>query len=329
MKNISKRLTLLVGACILVSCGENSGKATPSSPENPYSQYGGGYKQYQQYGKPIAPETSEVNLCEDLNWDSNCLCERQKQKISWVKSHGKPLYQFDWSKIQENRLVIIGDAHGVSNPDSILTLIKQSRSTADKQCVFFEMSSDYSSEQYLKLLRETTGEPEADLLRRYYGKIANGAIKLGFKLYTVDDPKNWDGTSNTSDYERELHMAATIKDLFETQKCDHAVLIVGKAHVAAKYNYVDNMPQLLLKSGITLTRLNPMQAPNGGREAPSEEWNGICASQIFTPSEALIFENSGIKNDLVTPGFYPPLTTMKFGSFDYSVLFPEGQFEQK
>jgi hypothetical protein len=42
----------------------------------------------------------------------------------------------------------------------------------------------------------------------------------------------------------------------------------------------------------------------------------------------VIFENSGIKSAWVIPGFTPPLSEMTFGSFDYSILFPEGQFEK-
>lgn len=322
MKNFCLQVVIFASVCILVSCAENDSKA------NPYSQYVEGQAPYSQYSEADKLQFSHVNTCEDLNWDSECLCARQEQKISWVKSHGKSLNQFDWSKIQSKQLVIVGDEHGMSNPSSILNLIKQSRSKTGTQCMLFEMSSDFSGDQYVNLLKERTGEPATDLLRAYYGQIANGAMALGFKLHMVDDPKNWDGESYVTDLEREAHMAATIKELFKTQKCDHAVLVVGKAHVATHYYQKDNLPEALLKSGISLSRLNPIQAPNGGRTA-LEGWNGICLAQSFTPPEALIFENSGIKDDLIIPGFSEPMTVMKFGSFDYSILFPESNFKQK
>lgn len=142
-------------------------------------------------------------------------------------------------------------------------------------------------------------------------------------LYAVDDPRNWGGDQGVTDFEREVHMAKTIKGLFEARKCEHAVLVVGKAHIAG-----NNLPNRLKDSGVSLTRLNPIHAPNAGRSAPTEEWNGLCESQTYTPSEALIFENSGIKNTWVTPGFTRPLTDITFGSFDYSILFPEAHFEQ-
>jgi hypothetical protein len=54
---------------------------------------------------------------------------------------------------------------------------------------------------------------------------------------------------------------------------------------------------------------------------------GKPKEETYTPTEAVIFESSGIKDDWVIPGFIPPLSNMTFGSFDYSILFPEAHFE--
>lgn len=297
-----------------------------SQTTNPYSQYGyTTYPQYQQYKMDPAPSANENASCRDPNWDSDCVCDQQKQKIAWVKERGQALDSFNWSAVRSKQLVMIGDAHGISNPDSILDLINRSQANdTEKQCVLFEMSSDWTSDQFLKLLQEKTGNPEADRLRRYYGKIARGALDYGFSLHMIDDPRNWSGSRDATDYEREVHMAKTIKNLFQNQKCKHAILVVGKTHISG-----GNLPQSLTQLGISLTRLNPISAPNAGRSGPAEEWNGLCTSQTYSPSEATIFENSGIKNAWVIPGFTPPLSDMKFGNFDYSILFPDGQFEKR
>lgn len=289
---------------------------------NPYSQYG-----YGSYSIPnndsSAADEQRPQSCSDPNWDSGCLCEQQRQKIEWVRNQGQPIVGFDWSRIRSQQLVIMGDAHGVSNPDSILDLINLSRSESRRQCVFFEMSSDWSVEEFLNILRERTGNPETDLLRRYYSRIANGAISNGFTLHMVDDPRNFTGDRTVSDLDREAHMASRIKDLFEARRCDHAIFVVGKAHVSGSY-----LPSRLRQLGISLTTLNPIHAPSAGRTRPTEEWNGLCESQTYTPSEPLIFANSGIRDSWITPGFTAPLYSTRFGSFDYSILFPEAQFER-
>lgn len=326
-----RRRPLLAGPWIVSSIAMNlmaiafGFQANADQQTNPYSpdRYAT-YPQYQQGYTASASNPTERKGCKDPNWDGDCVCEQQKQKIAWVKSEGKALNVFNWSNIRSKQLVMIGDAHGISNPDSILDLMRLARSESGKQCVFFEISSDWSGDEFLKLLREKTGDPEADRLRRYYDKLANGAIAQGFTPYMVDDPRNWSGDRIATDFEREIHMATIVEKLFVTQKCEHAIFMVGKAHITGK-----NLPALLTQAGISLTRLNPIHAPNEGRSGPTEEWNGLCTSQTYTPSEALIFGNSGIKDHWVTPGFTPPLTDMTFGSFDYSILFPEAHFEQK
>ncbi len=254
-------------------------QANADQQANPYS-LGNGYSAYSQYQQgSAASNPAERKGCKDPNWDGDCVCEQQKLKIEWVKSQGQSLNAFNWSNIRSKQLVMIGDAHGISNPDSILDLMRLARSDSSKQCVFFEMSSDWSSDELLKLLREKTGDPEADRLRRYYGKLANGAIAQGFKPYMVDDPRNWNGDRFATDFDRDVHMATTIRNLFATQKCDHAIFVVGKAHISG-----NNLPAWLTQAGISLTRLNPIHAPSEGRNGPTEEWNGLCSSQSYTPS---------------------------------------------
>jgi hypothetical protein len=54
---------------------------------NSYSQYQNRYSitQTPQYVHPNHSSRLEENICNDMNWDSECLCEQQKQKIAWVK----------------------------------------------------------------------------------------------------------------------------------------------------------------------------------------------------------------------------------------------------
>lgn len=289
---------------------------------NPYSLSGAYYNSNWNLSS-----ATPKSACDDNNWDSQCICERQKVKIDLVKNHGQALDQFSWSKIQSKHIVMIGDAHGVSNPDNILKLISHSRSDTAKQCVLLEMSSDYTSDQFIKLLSEKTGIPETDHLRKYYGRIANGATAMGFKLFNIDDPKNW-SDSPPSDFDREIHMSAVINKLFKDNSCDHAVLVVGKAHIASPFAKGETLVDRLVKSNLTSVRLNPINAPNNGRKDSVETWNGLCLSQTYNPPHAIIFENTGIENDLVIPGFFPPLSNMKYRDFDYSILFPEPQFER-
>ncbi len=286
---------------------------------NPYSSYGG-RESTQGYGYP-GFQSDLIRGCGDANWDSDCQCEAQKKKIDWVKRQGRKLDEFNWKDIQSKQLVIIGDAHGVSSPDAIVNLIKRSQPQSSRQCVFFEMSSEFSGQQFLHLLREKTGDEETDKLRRYYLKIANGAVSMGKQLFMVDSPKNWNGDRKVSDFEREMHMSQLIQRAFSSGQCTQAVFVVGKDHA-------NTLSERLSKAGISLTRLNPIHSSNGGRNGPTEEWNGICMSQTFTPSHALIFPNFGIKNDLIYPGFFPPNSTMRYEGFDYSILLPEPRFEQ-
>lgn len=300
--------------------------ATAGQDDHPSSQYGSWPQAYSPLNTSMT-DSAEAR-CLDTNWDSECMCNQQGQKIAWIKAQGKDINEFDWSPVQSKKLVIIGDAHTVTHPKAILDLMRLSRSEAGKQCVFFEISSNFSAEHLFSLLKEKSGLDETDRLRRYYDKILNGALALGLKPYLVDDPRNWEGDLPVTDLEREIHMALTVQNLFKSQDCDHAIFLVGKAHVAEKYYGQDNLTEQLAKAGISLTTLNPIHAPNGGRNnGPIEEWNGICLSQTFTPPKAMIFPNSGVKNTLISPGFTIPSSTMTYGSFEYSILFPEPHFE--
>ncbi len=292
---------------------------------NPYGQFGGGDAGYNAslYQQPEPAKTS----CEDNNWDGPCICERQRVKIELVKTQGQTLNQFSWNKIQSKQIVIIGDAHAISNPENISELIVRSRSASGKQCLFLEMPSSYSSDQFIQLLDTKTGEAETDKFRRYYSKFTKSALAIGFKIFSVDHPENFSDTP-PSDFEREIHMAKTIDKLFKENSCEHAVFVVGKAHIASPFTKGETLVDRLTQANLSVVRLNLMNAPSGGRSSAVEMWNGVCLKQTYTPANAVIFENKGIENDLIIPGFYEPLSQMTFKDFDYSVLFPEFQFEQ-
>ena len=119
-------------------------------------------------------------------------------------------------------------------------------------------------------------------------------------------------------------MAKTVSDLISKGTCKQAILIVGKAHISR-----GDLTKGLKDHGLSFLSFNPIHAPDGGQTAPTEEWNGICRSQIYHPREAAIFENSGIRENWVAPGFTADHRILKYGSFDYSILFPEPHFEQE
>ncbi len=80
---------------------------------NPYAQPQYGYSPNSSGYPSVAERNNPIN-CDDRNWDGNCVCEQQRQKIAWVRSQGLPILGFDWSQIRSAQLVMIGDAHGVS-----------------------------------------------------------------------------------------------------------------------------------------------------------------------------------------------------------------------
>ena len=303
-----------------------------AKPYSPYETYAGPI--YSSGYQPITDFKTEGDPClnpmAQREWGNDCVCERQKAKVDWVKAEAKPLNDFNWNEIRSKQLVLIGDEHTQLNQDAVLNLMARSRSTSGKQCVFFEFSSDYTKDRFIELLDEKHENPQTNMYRRYFSKIVKGADQLGFNIYNVDHPDNYSASYfKPTEEERESHMIAMVRKLFDDKKCDHGIFLIGKNHIAKQLYLQDNMVERLSKEGFTLARLNPMMA----QEPPAQSmiaggWNNLCETQKLTPKEALIFSNSGIAKDFLFPGIAFPETTMKYGSFDYTVLLPDPWFDK-
>jgi hypothetical protein len=268
---------------------------------------------------PLEESCSSQNASLAYCNSSENLCQMQKEKSAWAKSKGQSLQTFSWDKVRSRQLVLIGDEHGISDPDSLLILIAKAKTKLSnaKACFFFEIANSKTVDELTAITEEISSHSETDRLRAYYKKILRGTKSLGFKIFLIDHPEN-DGSRVVNINERDQFMAGKISALFEAGDCQQAVMIIGKAHIAADVRDRKTLVQNL-GNHLKLARLNPIFAKDWERPREVNAWNGLCRSAEFVPSESVIFRNDGIAHKPIYP-FYSWL--MKFGAFDYTILFP-------
>ena len=260
-----------------------------------------------------------------FSWNQACVCKRQVIKANWAEKKGKELDSYSWGDLRDEQVVFIGDEHGYSDPKAILNLITRLKPASKKKCLLFEMASSKSVKEFTDMLVVRSGDKEIDRLRDYYNRILQGAKNLGLTPQLVDHPQNL-GDQSLSDHVRDKAIAENIISLFKTGKCDHAVMVIGKAHVGKEYFGSKNAKQLVAAK-LSATSINLMFAKETTDTTSDYSWNGLCSDKKttqFTPKKPIIFANSGISEEQVFPN---NSSFIRYGAFDYTVMFPTSTFK--
>jgi hypothetical protein len=102
-------------------------------------------------------------------------------------------------------------------------------------------------------------------------------------------------------------------------------MVLGQAHLSEGSPAYPAVPQIIktLRPSTLITTMHIVFAHEIEPSWTDYSWNGICPDVQFTPSEPVIFENSGLKSY----GYHlVPLKTdnyvMNYSDADFTALFP-------
>lgn len=256
-------------------------------------------------------------------------CTLLENKIAAANA-GTKAFDFDFSLLKDNDLIVFGEEHSASNPSSLIFVMNQLNGLwgDSKKCVLLELRKGLNKAEYISVIRSKAPFLRSASInlslkdRLYYYELFKYYNSNGFKLYFVDHPDTIDPNRAPNHSVRNQFIAKHIHDLHRLKRCESSVLIVGKLHWSNTEN--TTIKDFLTTLPVTYVSLNFANAQEPETlPVKLNSWNRLCPTKPYNPENLIVFENSTIENLLIYPRREnSPL----YGDFDFTLLSPTASF---